>query len=64
MKHSIEWHKACLTNNKRYLAERIKEMLRLNIEVAELKSQTAFYEQQIEEAERRRKDGFDAEKFM
>lgn len=63
MKQSIKWHKECLVNSKGYLARMKDELQRLLTRVTELEEGTAFYEQQIQRAEKEGRDGFDSEKF-
>lgn len=61
---SIEWHKQCLENQKLYLEEQKKRRDRLAQECEQGERAIEFYEDQIEEAIKRKKPSFDAERFL
>ena len=64
MKQSIEWHEDVLKNQKQSLKSDAKRIKDLQDNYARLLSRVLFCEVQIEEAKKRGKDGFDAERFM
>jgi hypothetical protein len=64
MKHTIDWHKECLNNQKVWLQNKRQELLRLKAVVDSSESEMLFYHDQIVEAQRQNKDGFDSDKFL
>jgi hypothetical protein len=60
---SMAWHKNCLKNVQESLKREEEELERFAARVERTRSQVRFYEQQIEEATKKRRDGFDSEKF-
>jgi division protein CdvB (Snf7/Vps24/ESCRT-III family) len=60
----IAWHESCLINRKASLMREVERLERIMAEVDRDKHIIEFYSQQIEEAKRRGKDGFDSDKFM
>lgn len=64
MKMPIEWHKENLKNQIIFLNNKIAELHALQNDINRIKEQVAFQEEQIKEAIKRNKDGFDAERFL
>ena len=64
MKMSIKWHEECLYNQKRSLEGYLRNLQRMQEQVANLAKSTDFYETQIKEAREQGRDGFDSERFM
>lgn len=60
----LSWHKTNNENSKNYLALREAELARLSNALGRLRADVRFREQQIEEAERRGLDKFDADRFL
>jgi len=63
MKQPIEWHKRCLENMHRHLADKRADLLRAQNEYDSAYREFRFYEGQISLAIKDGLDGFDAEKF-
>ena len=64
MKKTIEWHEKCLTNMQDALAAEIAALKRHIARVRSRKNFVKMYAGQIEEAKRRKRTGFDRDKFM
>ena len=64
MKRSLEWHKECLENRKAHLLQKEEDYVRRGFEMKRLRASIEFLENQIKEAERLGKDGFDPDRFM
>ena len=64
MKMTISWHKECLMNRKIYLEKIKKEAKSLQKEIKKSEKEIIFYSSQIEEAKKKKKDGFDRDRFM
>ena len=64
MKMTIEWHKKCLANMKASLAQEEAVVERIRARLDRTVSTVDFYASQITQAENKRKNGFDSEKFM
>lgn len=64
MKMPLEWHEECLANSEQYLAERKRQIFRLQQEILRLGDNIDHYRKQIEVAKRLKRDSFDAERFM
>jgi hypothetical protein len=64
MKRPIEWHQECLKNFRDSINKEIRErdemISRVEMHIFELQ----FYEKQINEAIKKKKDGFDEDKFL
>jgi uncharacterized protein HemX len=63
MKMPIEWHRKCLSNQKETLIREEIELDRHIARVARARERVQVYEQQINAAAEKRKDGFDPNKF-
>ncbi len=63
MKMSMKWHRECLTNWKNSLQREEVELERVIARVERTRAHVRFYEQQIQDAADKRKDGFDSERF-
>ena len=64
MKMPIEWHENCVKNQKAY-REKVKDGMDQTIrDYQRLCADIDKKEQQIKEAKRQGKDGFDADKFL
>ena len=64
MKMSIKWHKECLKNKIAHKEKLERRLPGIQNEIDRLNSEIDFYETQIEEAEKRNKDGFDQDLFL
>jgi len=64
MKFSIARHEEMLKNNRVFLEKKRATLNRMIEEFAFSEARFKFYKEQIEEAKRRGKDGFDSDKFM
>ena len=64
MKQSIAWHQQNLKNRKRSNKRKRDEVGRLRNQLGDSEKQAQKLEVQINEAIRRKKDGFDEERFM
>lgn len=64
MKMSIEWHKRALYNRKQSEETHRKNLLDIQAAVDTIAQQNIFYERQIDEAIKQKKDGFDSDKFL
>jgi phage shock protein A len=64
MKFSIAWHEDSLENQLQFLARSERDLKRLQESVEKLRANTKRLERQIAEAKRRKRDGFDSERFM
>ena len=62
-KMSIAWHRECLKNWQNSLLSKMDELRRINDEVSRMRQDIITYDSQIIEAETRRVDGFDRERF-
>jgi hypothetical protein len=64
MKMSIQWHKECLKRQKNYI--RLKTIAAIDVakSIQRDLEEMRFYELQIQEARRLKKDGFNSEKFL
>lgn len=58
-KQPLGWHKQCLANQYRSLEEKQERLERLKIEVDRDRKETTFYHVQINEAEIKKKTGFE-----
>ena len=59
----MEWHKECLERQKQHLMREEKKLADMVKSVERTRSNIKFYECQIVEAEEKKKDGFDRERF-
>ena len=64
MKMSIDWHEDCLKNMKITLNTEKVSLERLLKDIDRLENRINFYSCQIEEAKRKKKTGFDEDRFM
>jgi len=64
MKMSIDWHEECLKNMNTTLNTEKVSLERLLKDIDRLENRINFYSCQIEEAKRKKKDGFDSDKFL
>ena len=64
MKFDISWHQNCLVNMKRNLKQVELELSRKKAGVIRLRDDVAFYERQLAEAVKLKKDAFDSSLFM
>ena len=64
MKQSMKWHRECLANSKQHLDAQERHLANVTDSVDGLRKRVAFYTAQVAEAERRKLDGFDSERFM
>lgn len=64
MKFSIEWHRNCLKNGKTSNQIDYEWAMRKLVRSEARAKELAFYEKQIEEAERRGMREFDSEKLL
>lgn len=64
MKMSLEWHRNCLKNWKQNAERAVVAAERAKVDADRMAKEVAFYEKQIEAAEKAGKDGFDPERFM
>jgi len=68
MKMPIEWHEQCLENSEKSLREKEAYLDHFidqeTLAIERLRKECELVRQQIAEAKRQGKDGFDAEKFM
>jgi hypothetical protein len=64
MKMSLEWHKQCLGNKRICLDRKREDFIRHQKAIAELEDAVWLYNEQINAAEERGRDGFDREKFF
>lgn len=63
-KMPVEWHEQCLSARQESLRYEQEKLKRLLDSIQRQEESIAFLSQQIEEAKRLRKDGFDADRFM
>lgn len=61
--NSIDWHRECLCNSRKYALKLAEEMNRLKKEIEKLDSENAFRLHQIRKAVEQGKTHFDAERF-
>jgi hypothetical protein len=64
MKYPLEWHRKNITNTMKWIEA---ETITLNNKLKDLQKQTEiieFYQKQVDTAEKERKTGFDAEKYL
>lgn len=64
MKFAIEWHQRCLVNGKKSLEQDKERLKSLKEDIKISEKRISFYEEQINEAIKKGKDGFDSDKFM
>ena len=64
MKYPIEWHEQCLVNVEIFLEVERKRLLQAAANVERLMKDVEFRKIQIAEARRKKKEGFDADKFL
>lgn len=64
MKKPITWHRECLANAERSLAEREASLAREAVSVERDRASLAFRRRQIEEAETRGLAEFDSERLL
>ena len=64
MKFPIAWHKDCLNNLQRSMAEAERTAQRAVQNFERIRAHALDYEAQIAEAEKRNMDGFDPERFL
>lgn len=64
MKCSIAWHEDTFKNRSVTLERKKKQLADLHKEVNEMCQENHFYQLQIHEAKKIKKDGFDQDKFM
>jgi hypothetical protein len=64
MKFELSWHKDCLRNRKKHNNTLLYTLQKIKESFEEDTAEILFYEQQIQEAEKQGKDGFDSERFM
>jgi hypothetical protein len=64
MKQSLERHKYCLKNQEVALEKMRQNLEQLQAEYKRAVDDTAHYRLQVDEAEKKKKDGFDRDKFM
>ena len=63
-KMSIEWHESGLKNADIYVKAQLEQISRMQDSVSRDISRNNFLRKQIEEAKRRKMDGFDCYRFM
>ena len=63
-KFQLDWHRICLANSRRNLAEKQTQLARMQSEVQQHLARHEFYAAQIAEAERRGMDGFDSSRLL
>lgn len=64
MKHSIEWHQECLQNKRASLKRLGCDLEILLTQIEKINKECDLYTIQIREAIKKKKDGFDREKFL
>lgn len=64
MKQSVEWHEECLKNMISYMKSEHKTALQYLRNYCKIKKDINFLKKQIEEAKRKKKDGFDRDRFL
>jgi tRNA(Ile)-lysidine synthase TilS/MesJ len=64
MKMKIEWYKECLKNSKKYNNDRIRQLLEHVYVILNNVEYDNFRQYQIDEAVRKKKDGFDSDRFL
>jgi len=64
MKRSIEWHKKCLGNHTAAMFRKFYELQKLRAEHDKMVAENIFCSDQIAEAVKQGKDGFDRHRFM
>lgn len=64
MKKPIAWHEECARNFEDSVREEEERFVRLSERVARAREDLAFRWAQINEARRKKLDGFDADKFL
>ena len=64
MVKDISWHQNCLKNQRLNLERKLAELERIKKEYTKDYNNYIFYEDQIREAIKKRKDSFDSERFM
>lgn len=62
-KQSVEWHKECLANHRRWIDELHRERKRLNETIQRFEERYDYRQAQIERAEAEGITEFDAERF-
>lgn len=60
---TIEWHENNLMEDKKLCADKIREFVSLKNEVLFLEKQISFYEYQIKEAKKDKKEEFDKDSY-
>ncbi len=60
----IEWHKECSKNEKASLARDERDLARLQEQIAKLRGEIDFHDQQIIEAEKRGMTEFDCDRLL
>jgi mRNA-degrading endonuclease RelE of RelBE toxin-antitoxin system len=63
MKNSVEWHKNCLKNIKKYREKLLKRIEDLKEDLEKTNREIFIYEQQIIRAEKLNKKEFDSDRF-
>ena len=64
MKFPIDWHENCLQNLKNSLSEAEQRFRRERAKLDKLEADVVFYQNQIDEARRRKLDGFDSDRLL
>lgn len=64
MKFPLNWHRECLSNRRRSLAEQIRRHEQEASRIEQSTAEVEFYQEQINAASAKKLDGFDREKFM
>jgi hypothetical protein len=63
-KRSIEWHESCLKNSDTYIKAELEIIASRQADISIVISRNNFLRKQIEEAKRKKMDGFDCDRFM
>ena len=64
MKMSIFWHEECLKNMISNAEKKEEQLKRMSDDLLRTRDEISFLEQQIKEAKKKHKDGFDNERFL
>jgi hypothetical protein len=64
MKMPLNWHKQCLLNQKQHLNHTKEKLDRAQAEYDRCFASTMFYIDQVEQAEKEGREGFDSDKYL
>jgi hypothetical protein len=64
MKRPISWHEECLINRRKAYERKMLDLINMQKSVGRDQIELAILIHQIEQAKKKKKDGFDSEKFL